>query len=179
MTAHVFGETALPDLLDAGIDCIEHGTGLSTDLIDQMVAQGIALVPTVKHLENFPSYADAGEAEVPRLRRPHARPARRRRETIVAAYDAGVRDLCRHRRRGSAAARADRDRGAELAAYGLTAARRPGRSLLARAGVARSPADARRGRPGRLLRLSQPTRWRTSACCPHPTRIVLRGAVVA
>ena len=29
VTAHVFGEHALPDLIDAGIDCIEHGTGLS------------------------------------------------------------------------------------------------------------------------------------------------------
>jgi hypothetical protein len=25
----VFGEQALPDLIGAGIDCIEHGTGLS------------------------------------------------------------------------------------------------------------------------------------------------------
>ena len=34
VTAHVFGEHALPDLIGSGIDCIEHGTGLSTDLID-------------------------------------------------------------------------------------------------------------------------------------------------
>ncbi|HEU4566815.1 MAG TPA: amidohydrolase, partial [Marmoricola sp.] len=46
VTAHVFGEAALPDLIDAGIDCIEHGTGLSTDLVDRMVAGGVALVPT-------------------------------------------------------------------------------------------------------------------------------------
>src|SRR6476619_46381 len=34
VTAHVFGEEALPDLFEAGIDCIEHGTGLTPDLID-------------------------------------------------------------------------------------------------------------------------------------------------
>ena len=39
VTAHCFGDQVLPDLIDAGIDCIEHGTGLTTDLIDAMVAQ--------------------------------------------------------------------------------------------------------------------------------------------
>ena len=29
VTAHVFGEDALPGLINAGIDCIEHGTGLT------------------------------------------------------------------------------------------------------------------------------------------------------
>ena len=90
MTAHVFGELALPDLIAAGIDCIEHGTGLSVDLVEQMAAQGTALVPTLKNLENFPKYAAAGEAKFPayatRMRALHAR----RRETIGAAYEAGV-----------------------------------------------------------------------------------------
>ena len=90
MTAHVFGEPALPDLIAAGIDCIEHGTGLSVDLVEQMAAQGTALVPTLKNLENFPKYAAAGEAKFPayatRMRALHAR----RRETIGAAYEAGV-----------------------------------------------------------------------------------------
>ena len=31
VTAHVFSEDALPGLLNAGIDCIEHGTGLTDD----------------------------------------------------------------------------------------------------------------------------------------------------
>ena len=31
VTAHCFGEDCLPDLLDAGIDCIEHGTGLTDE----------------------------------------------------------------------------------------------------------------------------------------------------
>ena len=46
VTAHVFGEDALPDLIGAGIDCIEHGTGLSEDLVEAMVENGVALVPT-------------------------------------------------------------------------------------------------------------------------------------
>jgi imidazolonepropionase-like amidohydrolase len=58
VTAHVFGEDALPGLIKAGIDCIEHGTGLTDDTIDLMVQHGTALVPTLINLENFPGIAD-------------------------------------------------------------------------------------------------------------------------
>jgi len=90
VTAHVFGEEALPDLIGAGIDCIEHGTGLSTDLIDAMVEQGTALVPTVKQLGNFPEYAAAGRDRFPRYADHMDDLYASRRETIGAAYDAGV-----------------------------------------------------------------------------------------
>ena len=42
VTAHVFGEDALPGLINAGIDCIEHGTGLTDDTID---ADGSSAAP--------------------------------------------------------------------------------------------------------------------------------------
>jgi imidazolonepropionase-like amidohydrolase len=90
VTAHVFGEQALPDLIGSGIDCIEHGTGLSTDLVDEMVARDVALVPTVKQLDNFPGYADAGRARFPRYADHMMRLHETRREVIGAAYEAGV-----------------------------------------------------------------------------------------
>lgn len=90
VTAHVFGEHALPDLIGAGIDCIEHGTGLDTDLIDEMVAGGVALVPTVKQLDNFPNYASAGEEKFPKYAEHMRALYARRRETIGAAHEAGV-----------------------------------------------------------------------------------------
>ncbi len=90
VTAHVFGESALPDLIGSGIDCIEHGTGLSQDLIDTMVANGVALVPTVKQLGNFPHYAEAGRSRFPRYADHMEALHARRREVIGAAYDAGV-----------------------------------------------------------------------------------------
>ena len=90
VTAHVFGPDSLPDLLDAGIDCLEHGTGLSQDLVEMMAERGVALVPTAMQLEHFPEYAAAGEDRFPayasRMRDLYAR----RRDTIMAAYDAGV-----------------------------------------------------------------------------------------
>jgi imidazolonepropionase-like amidohydrolase len=90
VTAHVFGEAALPDLIGSGIDCIEHGTGLSADLVDQMVANGVALVPTVKQLGNFPGYADAGREKFPRYAEHMMRLYETRRDVIGAAYEAGV-----------------------------------------------------------------------------------------
>jgi imidazolonepropionase-like amidohydrolase len=90
VTAHVFGEEALPDLIGAGIDCIEHGTGLSTGLIDEMVARGVALVPTVKQLDNFPAYAEAGRARFPAYAEHMTALHARRRQVIGAAHEAGV-----------------------------------------------------------------------------------------
>jgi imidazolonepropionase-like amidohydrolase len=90
VTAHVFGEHALPDLIGAGIDCIEHGTGLSTDLIDTMVANGVALVPTAKQLNNFPKYAEAGREKFPGYAEHMMALFATRREVIGAAYEAGV-----------------------------------------------------------------------------------------
>jgi len=90
VTAHCFGEEVLPILIDAGIDCIEHGTGLSEDLVDAMVTRGVALVPTVVQLDNFPRYADQAGDKFPRyashMRELHAR----RKKTVRSAYEAGV-----------------------------------------------------------------------------------------
>jgi imidazolonepropionase-like amidohydrolase len=90
VTAHCFGEAVLPVLIDAGIDCIEHGTGLSPELVDAMVDRSVALVPTVVQLDNFPMYADQAGAKFPayaaHMRDLHAR----REQTIMAAYEAGV-----------------------------------------------------------------------------------------
>jgi imidazolonepropionase-like amidohydrolase len=58
VTAHVFGADALPGLIAAGIDCIEHGTGLTDDLIAEMARRGTALVPTLINIETFPGIAD-------------------------------------------------------------------------------------------------------------------------
>jgi len=90
VTAHVFGEQALPDLIGSGIDCIEHGTGLSTDLIDEMVANDVALVPTAKQLNNFPGYAEAGRARFPAYADHMMRLHETRRQVIGAAHEAGV-----------------------------------------------------------------------------------------
>ncbi|KOS54678.1 amidohydrolase family protein [Rhodococcus rhodochrous] len=89
VTAHVFGEDALPGLLAAGIDCVEHGTGLTDDTIAAMAAQGTALVPTLVNIDNFPEIADSATrfpVYAAHMRDLHARVA----DTVAAARDAGI-----------------------------------------------------------------------------------------
>ncbi|CAN5581240.1 amidohydrolase family protein [soil metagenome] len=177
MTAHVFGAAALPDLIDAGIDCIEHGTGLSTDLIDAMVARGTALVPTTKQLENFESYARAGEQRFPAYAKHIRALYARRRETIGAAHEAGVpifagTDAGGVLPHGLIAAEI-----AELATYGL--------STLEALGAASWRALEWLGRPSRLDE-GVSANFCVYAADPladlgvlaSPVRIVLRGRVV-
>jgi len=90
VTAHCFGHDVLPGLIGAGIDCIEHGTGLTTDLIDEMVARGTALVPTVMQVDKFPEHAAGGRERFPAYAETMTDLYARRRETIMAAYEAGV-----------------------------------------------------------------------------------------
>lgn len=89
ITAHVFGTDALDDLIDAGVDCIEHGTGLRPHHLDKLVERSIALVPTMIQVDNFPSIA-AGADRFPtyqaNMRTLHARAG----EVFAAAREAGV-----------------------------------------------------------------------------------------
>jgi imidazolonepropionase-like amidohydrolase len=89
VTAHVFSEEALPGLINAGIDCIEHGTGLSADLIDTMASRGTALVPTMINIENFPGIA-AGAARFPAYSAHMLALHARVRQTVAAAIEAGI-----------------------------------------------------------------------------------------
>jgi imidazolonepropionase-like amidohydrolase len=89
VTAHVFGEDALPGLINAGIDCIEHGTGITDDVITLMLEHGTALVPTLINIENFPGIAQAAE-KYPTYAR-HMRDLHAScKQRVGAAHDAGV-----------------------------------------------------------------------------------------
>ena len=90
VTAHTFGTDALPDLIAAGIDCIEHGTGLTEELIGEMAARGTAVVPTLVNVENFPGFAAAGEARFPAYASTMRRLYANSGAVVRAAYEAGV-----------------------------------------------------------------------------------------
>jgi imidazolonepropionase-like amidohydrolase len=90
ITAHCFAEESVAVLVDAGIDCLEHGTGLSLDVIAKMAAQGTALVPTMINIETFGGIAAAAESKFPS----YAAHMRRLQDgfpaVVAAAVDAGV-----------------------------------------------------------------------------------------
>jgi imidazolonepropionase-like amidohydrolase len=90
VTAHCFGEESIRDLVEAGIDCIEHGTGLTAETIPLLAERTIPIVPTLVNIASFPAIADEGEKRFPayaeRMRRLYAR----RHETVAHAHDAGI-----------------------------------------------------------------------------------------
>ena len=90
VTAHVFGEAALPGLIGAGIDCLEHGTALSPDQLEELARRDVALVPTLINIENFPGIADkAGKypTYAAHMRALHAGVG----DMVSSAVEAGVR----------------------------------------------------------------------------------------
>ncbi|MFJ2155906.1 amidohydrolase family protein [Streptomyces sp. NPDC087856] len=90
VTAHCFAEDALRDLVEAGIDCIEHATGLTEELIPLFASRGVAIVPTLVNIATFPKLADDGDAKFPRWSAHMRRLYERRYDTVRSAYDAGV-----------------------------------------------------------------------------------------
>ncbi|WGL53706.1 amidohydrolase family protein [Nocardioides sp. BP30] len=90
VTAHCFGSDVLPGLIEHGIDCIEHGTGLTPDLVALVAEKGVAVVPTVMQTENFPVFAEQGGARFPAYASTMSDLYERRRETIMTAFEAGV-----------------------------------------------------------------------------------------
>ncbi|GAA4965299.1 amidohydrolase family protein [Kineococcus glutinatus] len=90
ITAHQFGEDGVAELIDAGFDGIEHGTGLTAATIARAAAAGVVVVPTLVNIATFPGIAERAEGRFPRyaahMRALHAR----RRATVREAWEAGV-----------------------------------------------------------------------------------------
>ncbi|MEV7383049.1 amidohydrolase family protein [Streptomyces lydicus] len=90
VTAHCFAEETLAPLVEAGIDCIEHATGLTDDTIPLFAERGVAIVPTLINIATFPQLAAGGQGKYPRWADHMRRLHERRYDTVRAAYDAGV-----------------------------------------------------------------------------------------
>jgi imidazolonepropionase-like amidohydrolase len=176
VTAHCFAEDSLADLVHAGIDCIEHATGLTDETVPLFAEHGVAIVPTLVNIATFPRLAAGGDARYPHwadhLRRLHAR----RYDTVRNAYDAGI------------AVYAGTDAGGGIA-HGVLAAEveelvRAG--LPARAALSAATWGAREwlgrdglteGAPADLVVYEADPRTDVRVLAA-PRRIVLRGAVV-
>jgi imidazolonepropionase-like amidohydrolase len=175
VAVHTFSEDALPGLIAAGVDTIEHGTGLTDAVLDEAVRRGIHVTPTLLNIETFPDIADRAEkfpaysAHMRALHRTaHAR--------IRTAYEAGLPLL------------AGTDAGGVLP-HGLVAReiqQMHAAGIPAEAALAAGSWAAREylGLPG--LEEGAPADFvvyaadprQTPATLSTPTRIVLRGAVV-
>lgn len=171
VTAHCFGEDCLPDLIAAGIDCIEHATGLT----DPSRAEGVAIVPTLVNIATFPRIAASAEEKFP-VYATHMRALHERRyATVAAAHEAGISVYAGTDAGGVLAHGLIAEEVQELHAAGLS----PVAALDAACWAARSwlgrPA-LEEGAPADLV--VYPTDPRTDlAVLSSPSYVVLRGRV--
>ena len=176
VTAHCFAEDSLRDLVEAGIDCVEHATGLTEDTLPLFAERGVAIVPTLVNIATFPQLAAKGQAKFPRwadhLRRLHER----RYATVRAAYDAGIEIYAGTDAGGGLAHGLVAGEVAELVRAGLppvdalTAATWRARSWLGRPGLDE-------GAPADLVVYDADPRTDVRVLA-DPRRIVLNGRVV-
>jgi imidazolonepropionase-like amidohydrolase len=90
VTTHTFSEEAVEVLVRAGVDSVEHGTGLSTDLVDEMARRGTALVPTMLNVATFGTIAERAADKFPAYAAHMLRLRDRFPGVVAAAYEAGV-----------------------------------------------------------------------------------------
>jgi imidazolonepropionase-like amidohydrolase len=90
VTAHAFSAEALPDLLAAGIDCLEHGTGVPPELMGELAARGIPVVPTLLQVAQFDRFAAQADGRYPRFAERMRRMHENRYAQVRALFDAGV-----------------------------------------------------------------------------------------
>jgi imidazolonepropionase-like amidohydrolase len=90
VAVHVFGEDALPGLLTAGVDSIEHGTGLTDDLIRVAAQRDVVVVPTLINIDTFSSIAASAAEKFP-MYAAHMRALySTSRDRVRSAFEAGI-----------------------------------------------------------------------------------------
>lgn len=93
VTAHAFSHEAIDPLLEAGIDCIEHGTGMDADQIAEAARRGIPVTPTMIQVDNFAEFAAAGGRRYPRYAEQMLAMWERRDVQLRAFHEAGIQLL--------------------------------------------------------------------------------------
>jgi imidazolonepropionase-like amidohydrolase len=122
VTVHTFATETIDDLLDAGVDGIEHGTGMTPEQMSRAAEAGVSVTPTLLQVAQFEEIAARAEEKFPvyakRMRHLHAR----RYQQVRDLYDAGVRLLVGTDAGGTIGHGRIAEECAELVAAGIPAA---------------------------------------------------------
>jgi imidazolonepropionase-like amidohydrolase len=90
VAVHTFAEESVAALVRAGVDSVEHGTGLSDDDIAEMARRGTALVPTRINVATFGGIAARAADRFPAYGVHMLALLDRHPAVVAAAYEAGV-----------------------------------------------------------------------------------------
>ncbi|WP_062516895.1 amidohydrolase family protein [Demequina gelatinilytica] len=176
VTAHTFATETVDALLEGGIDCIEHGTGMTAEHMQEAARRGVPVVPTLLQVANFEGYAAQGEARFPayaaRMRPMHER----RLAHALALYEAGVPLLIGTDAGGTIGHGALPAEAAHLVAAGIPAAEVVAMASWRARAFLRAP-GLEEGAPADLVVYAEDPREDIAALA-RPRHVVLRGAVV-
>lgn len=90
VAAHCHGESTLGMIVDAGIDSVEHGSGLTPEIASRMAERGTYLVPTLASYDNFASHGADNGVSAKRTSQAHW-VRERQRNGFQIALEEGVR----------------------------------------------------------------------------------------
>ena len=88
--AHLLRVSGVEIMVRAGVDSVEHGTGLIVDLVDEMARRGTALVPTMINIDTFGGIAERARDRFPGYAKHMLALRDGFPEVVRAAYQAGV-----------------------------------------------------------------------------------------
>jgi imidazolonepropionase-like amidohydrolase len=90
VTAHAYSQAAVGNALEAGVDCLEHGSFLERDQVDRIARDGVWLVPTLSVYQAM--YAAGDELGTPDyLQRKTEQVIRASRDSFRSVLEGGVR----------------------------------------------------------------------------------------
>ncbi|WP_275003926.1 amidohydrolase family protein [Promicromonospora iranensis] len=122
VTVHAFATETIDGLLAAGVDCIEHGTGMTAEHMAVAAERGIAVTPTLLQIGQFDGIAAQADGKYPvyaaRMRAMYAN----RYQQVRDLHEAGVRLLVGTDAGGTISHGRIADECAELVAAGIPAA---------------------------------------------------------
>ena len=90
VAVHCFSRGAVDDLLEAGVDDIEHGSGMDADQLDEARRRGVLVSPTLMQVELFRDFAEQAGTKYPVYAATMRRMWEERREHAGLIMDSGV-----------------------------------------------------------------------------------------
>lgn len=176
VTAHTFSREAIGPLLDAKIDCIEHGTGMLFDDMVRAALQQVAVTPTLLQIGQFENIAAQGDSKFPAFSARLRQMYRNRYDQAHAFYEAGLHILVGTDAGGTLGHGRIADECAELVRAGI-----PAREVVAfaswRARRFLNVAGIEEGASGDVVGYSSDPR-KDIRVLAHPGHVILRGVPV-
>lgn len=91
VAVHSFARSTIDDLLEAGVDDIEHATGMDADQADEAARRGVLVTPTLLQVELFSEFAAQAGSKYPVYAATMTRMHETRHERFAMLRDLGVR----------------------------------------------------------------------------------------